>query len=69
MLGFGARGTQTALAIRPIAVARSRATRTCSAVGAPAARALWLVFWLSQCYFMLTPANRAPQATSAMIAN
>jgi hypothetical protein len=38
------------------------------AVGAPAARFLWLVFWLSQCYFMLTPANRAPQATSAMIA-
>jgi hypothetical protein len=38
------------------------------AIGAPAARFLWLVFWLSQCYFMLTPANRAPQATSAMIA-
>ena len=38
------------------------------AVGGQAARFLWLVFWLSQCYFMLTPANRAPQATSAMIA-
>jgi hypothetical protein len=38
------------------------------AVGGPAARALWLVLWLSQAYFMLTPANRAPQATSAMIA-
>jgi hypothetical protein len=38
------------------------------AVGAHAARALWLVFWLSQAYFMLTPDNRAPQATSAMIA-
>jgi hypothetical protein len=37
------------------------------AVGVPAARALWLVFWLSQAYFVLTPANRGPQATSAMI--
>ena len=39
------------------------------AVGAHAARALWLVFWLSQAYFALTPANRAPQAVSAMIAS
>ncbi|HEX3713917.1 MAG TPA: hypothetical protein VHV09_14080 [Trebonia sp.] len=39
------------------------------AVGAPAARALWLVFWLSQAYFMLTPGNRAPQATSGLIAD
>jgi hypothetical protein len=38
------------------------------AVGLPAARALWVVFWLSQAYFALTPANRAPQATNAMIA-
>jgi hypothetical protein len=38
------------------------------AVGARVARALWLVFWLSQAYFMLTPGNRAPQATSEMIA-
>jgi hypothetical protein len=29
------------------------------AVGAHAARALWLVFWLSQAYFALIPANRA----------
>ena len=38
------------------------------AVGAHAARALWLVLWLSLAYFMLTPGNRAPQATSGMIA-
>jgi hypothetical protein len=38
------------------------------AVGAQVARALWLVFWLSQAYFALIPANRAPQAMSAMIA-
>ncbi len=37
------------------------------AIGAHAARGLWLVLWLSQAYFMLTPANRGPQATSAMI--
>jgi hypothetical protein len=39
------------------------------AVGAHAARALWLVFWLSEAYFALIPANRAPQAVSAMIAS
>jgi hypothetical protein len=38
------------------------------AVGAPAARALWLVLWLSQAYFALLPANRAPQALHDMIA-
>jgi hypothetical protein len=38
------------------------------AVGAHVARALWLVFWLSEAYFALTPANRAPQAVSGMIA-
>jgi hypothetical protein len=32
------------------------------AVGAPAARLLWLVLWGSLAYFTLTPANRAPQA-------
>jgi hypothetical protein len=32
------------------------------------ARALWLVLWLSLAYFALTPANRAPQAVSGMIA-
>jgi hypothetical protein len=39
------------------------------AVGAHVARALWLVFWLSQAYFALTPANRASQAVNAMIAS
>ena len=38
------------------------------AVGAHLARALWLVLWLSLAYFALTPANRAPQAVSGMIA-
>jgi len=37
------------------------------AVGARAARVLWLVFWLSQAYFALTPENRAPQAARDMI--
>jgi hypothetical protein len=38
------------------------------AVGAPVARALWLVLWGSLAYFALTPANRAPQAPHDMIA-
>jgi hypothetical protein len=38
------------------------------AVGAPAARALWLVLWASLAYFALVPANRAPQALHDMIA-
>jgi hypothetical protein len=37
------------------------------AVGAPVARALWLVLWLSLAYFAVTPANRAPGAVSGMI--
>jgi len=37
------------------------------AVGVPVARALWLVLWLSEAWFALTPANRAPQAVSGMI--
>jgi hypothetical protein len=37
------------------------------AVGTHAARALWLVLWGSLAYFALTPASRAPQATSGMI--
>ena len=37
------------------------------AVGTQAARALWLVLWLSLAYFALTPANRAPGAVSGMI--
>ena len=38
------------------------------AVGAPAARALWLVLWGSLAYFALLPGNRAPQALNQMIA-
>jgi hypothetical protein len=38
------------------------------AVGAPAARALWLVLWLSLAYFALLPASRAPQALHDTIA-
>jgi hypothetical protein len=38
------------------------------AVGAPAARLLWLVLWGSLAYFALTPANRAPQALHDVIA-
>jgi hypothetical protein len=37
------------------------------AVGAPAARALWLVLWASLAYFALLPANRAPQALPTML--
>jgi hypothetical protein len=37
------------------------------AIGVHAARALWLVLWCSLAYFALTPASRAPQATSGMI--
>jgi hypothetical protein len=38
------------------------------ALGAPVARALWLVLWLSLAYFALLPGNRAPQALNGMIA-
>jgi hypothetical protein len=37
------------------------------AVGAPAARLLWLVLWGSLAYFALTPADRAPQALHDII--
>lgn len=37
------------------------------AVGARAARALWLVLWASLAYFALLPANRAPQGLHAML--
>ena len=38
------------------------------AVGAPVARVLWLVLWLSMAYLALLPGNRAPQALNGMIA-
>jgi hypothetical protein len=37
------------------------------AVGAPVARALWLVLWASLAYFALLPANRGPQALHTML--
>ncbi len=43
---------------------------TCTAaraVGAPVARGLWLVLWLSLAYFALTPANLAPQAVNGVL--
>ena len=50
-------------------VARDRAAPFVAgrAVGAHAARMAWLVLWGSLAYFALTPASRAPQATSGMI--
>jgi hypothetical protein len=39
------------------------------AIGAPVARALWLVLWLGLAYFALLPGNRAPQALNSMIAS
>ena len=38
------------------------------AVGAPVARALWLVLWLGLAYLALLPGNRGPQALNGMIA-
>ncbi|MGH3263882.1 MAG: hypothetical protein ACRDNS_18035 [Trebonia sp.] len=38
------------------------------AVGARAARLLWLVLWLSLAYFVVQPANRAPQALHDLLA-
>jgi hypothetical protein len=37
------------------------------AAGLRTAQVLWLVFWLGQAYFVLTPENRAARAPSAMI--
>jgi len=38
------------------------------AVGAKAARTLWLVLWASLAYFSMLPGNRAPQALHDMVA-
>ena len=53
---------------RPIAPGRPAPFTAARAVGAPVARALWLVLWLSLAYFALLPGNRAPQALNGMIA-
>jgi hypothetical protein len=49
--------------------ARRRRFVAARAVGERAARALWLVLWLSLAYFALTPANRAPGALSGVLAD
>jgi hypothetical protein len=46
----------------------TRAFAAARAVGAPVARVLWAVLWLSFAYFALLPANRAPQAMHDAIA-
>ena len=69
------RGDHLRAAGRP-AVARPTGSRSpetapfvaARAVGATAARVLWLVLWGSLAYFALTPANRAPQALHDMVA-
>jgi hypothetical protein len=56
-----------AVLLWPVARDRPAPFGAARAVGAPAARVLWLVLWGSLAYFALTPASRAPQATSSMI--
>jgi hypothetical protein len=53
---------------RPGSAASAAPFVAARAVGAPAARALWLILWASLAYFALLPANRAPQALHAMLA-
>ena len=56
-----------AVLLWPVARDRTAPFVAGRAVGAHAARAAWLVLWVSLAYFALTPASRAPQATSSMI--
>ena len=56
-----------AVLLWPGARARTAPFVAAQAVGARAARALWLVLWLSLAWFAVTPANRAPQALHDMI--
>jgi hypothetical protein len=58
-----------AVLLWPVARDRSAPFVAGRAVGANAARAAWLVLWGSLAYFALTPASRAPQATSGMISD
>jgi hypothetical protein len=55
------RGDATARADPPAPFVAARA------VGAPAARALWLIVWGSLAYFALLPANRAPQGLHGLL--
>jgi hypothetical protein len=54
---------------RPVGRESPASFTAARAVGAPVARMLWLVLWLSLAWFALTPANRAPQALSGMVAD
>jgi hypothetical protein len=56
-----------AVLLWPVARERPASFVAGRAVGAHAARAAWLILWGSLAYFALTPASRAPQATSSMI--
>jgi hypothetical protein len=58
-----------AVLLWPVARDRTAPFVAGRAVGANAARVLWLVLWGSLAYFALTPASRAPQATSGMISD
>ncbi len=56
-----------AVLLWPVARDRPAPFAAGRAVGAHAARALWLVLWGSLAFLALTPASRAPQAASSMI--
>jgi hypothetical protein len=56
-----------AVLLWPVAGGRPSPFAAGRAVGASAARALWLILWGSLAFFALTPASRAPQAISSMI--
>jgi hypothetical protein len=48
---------------------RPTSAATASPVGATAAKLAWLVLWGSFAYYLLLPANRAPDAISALLAH
>ena len=48
---------------------RRTSVATASPVGARAAKLAWLALWGSFAYYLLLPANRAPDAISAQLAN
>jgi len=56
-----------AVLLWPVAEGRTSPFAAGRAVGADAARALWLILWGCMALFALTPASRASQAVSSMI--
>lgn len=58
-----------AVLLRPAATDRAAPFVAGRAIGAPAARGLWLILWGSLAYLALQPAARAPRAISSMIAD